>query len=385
MPGRNGSNGDDARSWSSVLAADPVPWIEASGEPAARWLLLTGVLQCAESEPAVVAARRAVLADDGTLRLVDQLREWQSGEPLSGHDSPKFSPNVLGLLADMGVRRGDFDKVDLTLDQMLAHQDPSCRFESFAPPRGGDDPAWSSLLCDHHAVLETLVRYGHGTDPRVVAGLERMLDDVTDTGQGRAWPCRPDAVSGFRGPGRTSDFCPQVTVEALRVAGRVPGVADQPQVVEAVRTLLSTWSQRDVVKPYMFGHGRTFKTVKWPPTWYRVDAVLDAVGRFPSVWTGPRSRPSDRRAVTELLACLISYNFDGFGRVTPRSAYKGFEAFSFGQKKTPSAFATARLLSILQPFEALAIDTRGVDVAELTSSKGGTGIAMPPRAARRPR
>jgi hypothetical protein len=64
-----------------------------------------------------------------------------------------------------------------------------------------------------------LVRYGHGTDPRVVAGLERMLDDVTDTGQGRAWQCRADGVSGFRGPGRKSDCCPQVTVEALRACG----------------------------------------------------------------------------------------------------------------------------------------------------------------------
>ena len=70
---------------------------------------------------------------------------------------------------------------------------------------------WGTLLCDSHAVVEVLVRYGHGRDAQVAAGLARMTDDLTETAQGRAWPCLPDPLTGFRGPGRKGDFCPQVS------------------------------------------------------------------------------------------------------------------------------------------------------------------------------
>jgi hypothetical protein len=362
---------------------DPVSWIESSPDPAARWLLLTAVLGREDDDPSVIEAHRAVVAADGTHALVDRLTGWEAGEALSGHDSPKFAPNLLSLLADMGVRRGDFEAVDATLDQMLLHQDPSGRFMSFAPPRGGQAPAWGALLCDSHAIIETLVRYGHGTDARVRTGVDCMLADLADTDQGRAWPCRPDPRTGFRGPGRKADLCPQVTVEALRIAGRIPGVALRPDVVGAARVLLGVWTNRAQRRPYLFGHGRGFKTVKWPPTWYRVDAVLDAVSRFPSVWERASAHETDLQAVVEMAACLLAYNVDHNGRVTPRSTFKGFEAFTFGQKKEPSEFATARLLALLQPFASLASDVRAIDVSALTSSKGGTGTALPPQPAAR--
>ena len=50
------------------------------------------------------------------------------------------------------------------------------------------------------------------------------------------------------------------------------------------------------------------------------------------------------------------------GTVIPRSAYRGFTSFSFGQKKTPSGFATARLLAVLHRFDDLVGDAATVDV-----------------------
>jgi hypothetical protein len=67
--------------------------------------------------------------------------------------------------------------------------------------------------------------------------------------------------------------------------------------------------------------------------------------------------------VTELLACLIADKLRLFGAGHSEAGVQGLRAFSFGQKKTSSAVATARLVSIVQPFEALAMDTRAVDVA----------------------
>jgi hypothetical protein len=132
----------------------------------------------------------------------------------------------------------------------------------------------------------------------------------------------------------------------------------------------------------MFGHGSRFKTVKWPPTWYGVANVLDALGRFRELWRAQDADPADRTALAELAACLLAYNFDQRGRVTPGSVYRGFEDFSFGQKQQPSAFATAHLLAILRRFEDLTEDVRAVDVRALGSSRGGSGQVRPPRLSR---
>ncbi|MBK9738354.1 MAG: hypothetical protein IPO93_02290 [Actinobacteria bacterium] len=378
MTGRLGQGRAAAWPWAEWFSEDPGTWVLAADDPAARWLALTSVMGLPHEHPKVAAARAAVLANPATRSLVERVPDWEGGAHLSGHESPSFAPNLMNLLADMGVRRGDFERVDRALESMLEHQDEDGRFLSYAPRRGQDPPVWGSLPCDSHAIVETLVRYGYGLDRRVRAGLDRMIADIGPTGQGRAWPCRPDASTGFRGPGRKDDCCPQVTVQALRAWGRASDDRHPPELDDAVRVLLGVWRGRGAQKPYQFGHGKGFKTVKWPPTWYRVDAVLDAVSRFPGVWLGPTAAADDHRSVAELTACLLAYNVDGSGRVVPHSTYRGFDSYEFGQKKNPSAFATARILAILRPFACIAADIRQVDVTRLSSSKGGTGAALPP-------
>ncbi|MFC3897115.1 hypothetical protein ACFOWZ_37045 [Lentzea rhizosphaerae] len=359
--------------WAELLGGDPRPWIASSDEPAARWVLATQVL----GEPAD-DVRRQVLADAATQRLVDRLPDWEAGDPLAGHNSVAFAPNLLNLLADMGVRGGDDEQVERLLDRMLAHQEDNGRFPSYAARRLTDAPVWGALLCDAHAVAEVLVRFGRERDPRVRAALRRMEDDLTGTAQGRAWPCIPHPVHGFRGPGRASDFCPQVTLQALRTFAGLPA-GDQPAGLLGVASVsLAAWRRRGTEKPYMFGHGRGFKTIKWPPTWYSVYALLDTLGRYPALWRAEDARPENRRALAELLACLVTYNRGPGGAVVPRSVYRGLADFSWGQKKRPSAFATARVLAVLVRFDDLAEDAAAVDVRRLPSSKGGSGTALPP-------
>jgi hypothetical protein len=364
--------------WAGFFTEDPRAWVLESSDPAARWRLLTGVLDRTDDDPEVAAAHAEVVADRLTHGLIERVADWESGQPMSGHDSPKFQPNLLNLLADMGIRAGDSRRVDAALEQMLERQDAGGRFLSYMPPRGAKEPVWGSLLCDSHAIVEVLIRYGHGQDPRVRAGVLRMADDLTDTAQGRAWPCMPDPVTGFRGPGRKGDFCPQVTLEALRACALLPGPDRPAGLMEVARVSLGAWRQRGTQKPYMFGHGKTFKSVKWPPTWYRVLAVVDALGRYPGLWRGDDASSADRRALAELVASLIAYNMTAAGRVVPRSTYRGFEEFSFGQKNETSAFATAEVLTVLHRLDDLAPDALAIDLSAVTSSKGGTGLAVLP-------
>jgi hypothetical protein len=123
-----------------------------------------------------------------------------------------------------------------------------------------------------------------------------------------------------------------VTLEALRTFARLPQHQRPEGLLEVARVALRAWRVRGAEQPYMFGHGRRFKTVKWPVTWYGAYSVLDALGRYPALWRGPHADPSDRAALAELAACLVAYNAGRDGTVTPRSAWRGFETFSFGQK-----------------------------------------------------
>ena len=363
--------------WRDLVGGDPVPWLLSSAEASARWITLTGLLGAGPDDVDVRRAHRDVVAHPATRSIVARLPDWTVDQHLSGHHSPAFAPHLLGLLADMGVTAGDFREVDTLLDAMLDHQEQSGRFASFGVAAPGELPVWGALLCDTHPVLDVLLRFGRQDDPRVQAALARSAADLDDTAQGRAWPCLPHPVSGWRGPGRRDAVCPMTTLQALRAFSRVPPSQRPDDVRAAAGVVLRAWTRRGDEKPYQFGHGVQFKTVKWPPTWYGALAVVDTLGRYPALW---RDDPAgtETQALTEITACLVAYNVSADGTVTPRSTYRGFEDQSFGQKRHPSPFATALLLSAVHRVDELAAAIARVEVGALASSKGGTGQPVAP-------
>lgn len=373
--------------WVELLGADPRPWIASSAEPSARLLCLAELTAPSSADAArLSAAKAAVLADPGMADLIDRLPDWERDPTVAGHNSPSFAPNLLGMFWWMGLRGGDSARVERLLDQMLSHQDAEGRFRALGRRRGELQPGWGALLCDTHAIADILVRFGRAGDRRTAAAIERIIADLTTTTHGMAWPCRPDDATGFRGPGRKGDPCPQVTAEALRVLAlhaRDRGIqAPLPEFGEAAdaaaAALCSVWHGRGSAQPYMFGHGRRFKRVKWPPMWYDAFTVLDALSLWPRAWDSRPENEAKRQAVCELAACLVAYNFGPDGLVTPRSCYRGFEDYSWGQKKQPSPLATAMACVILRRLEPLVPQIAAVDVRKLGSSRGGTGVPLPP-------
>ena len=365
--------------FTELIGADPVPWLLGSDEPYAVWTTLTGVLGSPPDDPRVRAAHALVVRDDGVRQLVDELPAWDDPEDQPDHHSPAFLPNRLNLLADMGVGAGDFEPVERLLDIMLEHQDPRGRFRAGGADRGRPKPETGSLLCDTNIVTDVLLRFGREDERDLRRALGRMAVDLANTPQGRAWQCVPEQRTLFRMPGRGADVCPQVTLEGLRAFSHLRPEERPARVTEAARTPLEIWRRRTDERPYGFGHGYQFKSVKWPNFWYDVLWVLETVGRYPEIWSGPRARAEDRHSIAELAACLIAYNFSPDGTVTPRRAYRGFEHFSFGQKRYPSPFATARCLVALVRVTDLAEEIASVDVEDLPSSRSDRGTALPPR------
>lgn len=362
---------------SDLLGLDPLPWLLSAKEPYARWAT-RAVLLGQPNDPASIADRTAVLADQGVAELIAALPGWGDGD-FPGHHSPAFLPNRLNLLADMGVQANDAAPIEALLDALLEHQDKSGRFLSFGRVPGRPKPEWGSLLCDTNAITDVLLRFGRDSDPRVTLALKRIASDASGSSQGQGWRCVPEKTTLWRGPGKVADACPQVTLEGLRVWSQVP-TEDRPRwILQAARTPLEIWRRRITERPYAFGHGYQFKSVKWPNFWYDVLWMLETLSRFPELWQGPDAREEDRIALAELAACLIAYNLDPDGRVTPRRTYRAFEQYSFGQKKEPSPFATARTLIPLARLSDLAEEIAVVDVEGLPSAKGGSGTSVPPK------
>ena len=353
---------------------DPTSWLLGSDEPQARWVTLARLMP--DSDPAeLAAAHDAVIAHPGTQSILHMLPDWDRPAEISGHHKPELATNLLDILADIGVTASDEERVARLLEQMLSHSDGDGRFEAYASQRNGA-PVWGCVPCDTLAIADIAGRYGLAGDPRVRRALKVAASDTAETDLGRAWLCRADPHTGFRGPGRVSDPCPQATLEALRAFSWLPETERPGWLPEVAHTALEIWRQRGTRKPYMMGHGRQFKTVKWPTTWYGAYEVIDVLGRVPELWRGSAE---DRRSVAEIAACLLAYNVTADGRVRPLSVFKGWDMLSFGQKKQPSPLATALLWSRLAPLEWLAEEIALVDVMALGSSKGGLGSPMPPK------
>ncbi len=338
--------------WLSLLPSDPRRALLASEEPFARFVAMTAVLGKSEDDAEVRGARKAVVADPGVRALVDRLPGWESPFVFGGHNSPAFPPNILRLLHGMGVRAGDFPAIERMLDQMLRHQADDGRYLTPGGTTGKKPSAWASLPCDHFAILEVLLLFGRKDAPGIDKALARVRETFATTTQGRAWHCIPDPVAKWRGPGRKNDACLQVTVEALRLFALVDASERPRQLATAAGTLLGAWRNRAKEKPYMFGHGKRFVAGKWPPTWYDASAVLEAVAPYPSIWKGKTASVEDKESAKEIVQALAS-TFGPDGMVTPRSCYKGFEAYSFGQKKKPSPWATARTCGHLCTYSAI--------------------------------
>lgn len=364
--------------WVPLWGSDPRPWLLAHGSEVARFLAIDA-LGAGDGEdtgaPDADTARAAALASDDIQRLLGSLSSWTEPMP-SGHDRPGYLPNQLSWLADLGVRGGDDARVEAALDALAAHQDDDGRFLAYGTAPGITEPLWHSMPCDTHLIVDVLVRYGRADHPATVRGLARIAEDRGDTPAGPSWTCRPDPQVGWRGPGRKGDLCPQVSLEAVRALSRLPAAEQPDDLVEVATSLVRVWLARETFRPYAFGHGIGFKTVKWPPLWYGVLAVLDTLGRVPQVWAEPGPV---RRGVAELVACLIAYNVAEDGTVTPRSVYRGFAGSCYGQKRAPSPIATARLAAVVVPFASLVEDVADIDVRRLASAKGGSGNPRPPR------
>ena len=116
----------------------------------------------------------------------------------------------------------------------------------------------------------------------------------------------------------------------------------------------------------MFGHGKNFRLPRAPFFWYNIGTILDSCRHYPEL--------VKTTAFKELVAVSL-LEFTPKGKFVPKTVYRYFSEYSFGQKKEPSPWMTLFLSRIYKQAVEFHPDiihfVKEIDATKLKGSKGG--------------
>jgi hypothetical protein len=314
-----------------------IEWL-LQGEPWVEYRTRVDLLEQPESDPQVIAARKAMLADSKIKSLLTELTDWP-GIVLNSHRSASQSFHKLSFIADLGLNIQD-TPVKKIAHKVMEHQSKQGPFQlpTNVPVHlgGTGKDTWAWALCDAPVIVSALVQMGMRDDPRVQTAIDHLNGLVRANG----WPCAVSPELGkFRGPGRKNDPCPYATLVMLKVLAHVPELRESQSAKIGVETLLSLWDESREKHPYMFFMGTDFRKLKAPLFWYDVLHVLDILSHFEWVKTDKRFKQ---------MLKTVEAKADGQGRYIPESVWTVWKDWDFSQKKTPSPGLTFFVQRILK-------------------------------------
>lgn len=327
--------------WLNLIPHDNRLSLLNSKESFTVYKTLIDLLELPEKDNIVRQAKVKMLQDPLVESILSNLPHWKEIR-VSGHNDPRYIPNQLLLLYDWGIRVEDDIRIKNILDSLLEHTDHDTgQFlwfgEVYNRKTKEKRNMWESILCDHHLITTVMLLYGYEQKKEVVTAITRINNLIEETENGIGWKCLPGLKTKFRGPGRKNEVCPMLIIDVLRGYHKLPTGKRLESLINIGKTLLNCWADRTTKKPYMFGHGRNFRTLKPPFFWYNVGTVLDAASYYPELVNTMNFK--------QLLSVAL-LSFDSQGEITPKSIKTFFKGYSFGQKKNFSPWVTYYLSSI---------------------------------------
>jgi hypothetical protein len=320
------------------MTADVIQWLLESDEPWTRYRTLVDLLDRAEDDPEVQAARAEMLAHAQVQALMAEAATWP-GYALKRHNDAKHPIYKLSTLADFGVQAEDAGMA-AAIEAVLAHRSNEGAFQSVTlVPKafgGTGEEMWTWMLCDAPTLLYVLLAFGREDDRLVQRAVDHLVGLVDEVG----WRCVAAPELGkFRGPGRKADPCPIANVYALKALAQIPALLDSPATRTGAEMLLWHWEHQTKRKIYLFGIGTNFRKLKYPFVWYDILHVVDVLSRFPFVQADPRFRE---------MVEAVTVQADKNGRYTAASMYRAWKGWSFADKKSPSPWLTFLVLRVLK-------------------------------------
>ncbi len=288
--------------------------------------------------PAVLAAKKILLADPLVQGLVSELADWP-GNIIASHKSAGQLFHKLTFLADIGLEQTDPGMAEI-ITRILAHQSQEGPFQlsmNIGTAYGGtgqETRGWA--LCDAPLLLYALVKFGMGNDARIQKGIRYLIALARDNG----WPCAVSKELGnWRGPGRKEDPCPFATLAMLKLLSTTDELIVSQASHNGVEALLTLWQRSQTWHPYIFYMGDDFRKLKVPFIWYDLVHVLEVLSHFSWAMDDPRYQ--------EMLA-ILRQKIDSNGTFTLESTWNAWKTWEFGQKKVPSRWLTLACWRILE-------------------------------------
>jgi hypothetical protein len=331
--------------WTDDLRGDPLPWLLDEAAPAVRHLALRQLLDVAEIDPAVVAARAAAMRTHPIAAMLDAQDPggWWV-KPGAGY-GPKYASTVwtLVFLDQLGADGSD-PRVRTGCAYLLDHaQATNGGFGASAGREGRPAPS-TVVHCLNGNLLRALVGLGWLDDPRVERAIAWQASAIIGEGEIRFYR------SSLPGPGFQCGAndglpCAWGATKAVLALARIPPARRSGPVSRALEAGVAFLLSHDpAAADYPMGYGNSKPNGSWFrlgfPSGYVSDVlqVLEALCE-----AGAAADPRLDRAIAWLLA-----QQDGHGRWANRYAYAGKMIVDIDEPGRPSRWVTLRACRVLK-------------------------------------
>jgi hypothetical protein len=317
-----------------------IDWLLA-GEPWIVYRTRRDLLEEAEEDPRVQAARAGMLVDEKVQTVLAELSDWP-GEVIASHKSAGQPFHKLAFIADLGLTLHDPGIASIAAS-VMEHRSEEGPFQLpmkvSANYGGTGEKTWAWALCDAPTLVYALVKFGLRDDSNVKAAIDHLHGLV----RGNGWPCAVSKELGnWRGPGSKGDPCPYANLIMLKTLAQVESLRDSEACRTGAETLLTLWAESMTQHPYIFYMGTDFRKLKVPFIWYDLMHVLDVLSQFSWLKHDPRLQE---------MAVVLRQKMDPQGCFTPESVWMAWKAWEFGQKKIPSRWLTLSAWRIFKRLE----------------------------------
>ncbi len=320
-----------------VTMKDVIEWL-LEGDPFVEYRTRIDLLEQSEDELEVAQSRKRMIEDPKIQSLLSELKDWP-GTVLSSHKSASQPFHKLSFIADLGLRKDDPQIKDI-IERIYEHTSEEGPFQlpTNIPKHfgGSGTNEWAWALCDAPTIFYSLAKFGLKKDPQVQKAAKYLANLAAENG----WRCVVSKELGkFRGPGRKDDPCPYATLVMLKMLAQFDEWKHSNEAHVGVECLLDLWKRSKELHPYMFYMGTDFRKIKAPFIWYDILHVLDALSQFNWIRT-------DSRLIE--MSEIVKQKADAEGKYTPKSVWRAWKDWDFGQKKQPSRWLTFLILNIFE-------------------------------------
>jgi hypothetical protein len=309
--------------WTSLLKADPTPWLLEPDNPSVRYFTLADLLERLPSDAEVRQAKAAIMASEPVQKILDaQYPDGYWVKPGIGY-SPKYRATVWQVifLADLGATRTA--QIEKACEHVFEHaQRTDGAFIANKRESG-------AVICLNGNLLRSLLWFGYRDDPHVQRGLDWLA-------------ARVDGDEGFGCHYNGRLPCAWGAVKVLSAFAALPEGKRPPAVQEAIERGVEFLLSYDLVKAdYPGGRGGV------SPLWFQfgfpltyISNILEALLVLARLGRGRHPRLAG--AIEFMLA-----KQDQEGR-WPLEYSPAKTWATFGQKGQPSKWVTLNALRVLK-------------------------------------